>query len=241
MGLKHPDNQKQLKSFLRAIQYLVKFRPRLSKRTEKLRKLLKKIPEWNWETEENNFEMTKNMLSEQPCLAHYAKDKNNIVTTDASKSGLGITLRQKQTRRIETNSFGTRFLNESEKKYSIGELEFLAVVLGLEKFRFYLYGKKVFLYNGHQAFEPLIKRNRCNKQYDARLIRLLDQLAHVDISKQYITGSNPKIRATTENMYDEQNVINILTDQAELNLKHGRIFTNQSQHASKNRITHERK
>ena len=36
------------------------------------------------------------MLTEEPCLAHYAKDRENIVTTDASKTGLDITLWQKQ-------------------------------------------------------------------------------------------------------------------------------------------------
>ena len=42
-------------------------------------------------------------------------------------------------------------------------------------------------------------------------------------------------------MYDEQYVINILTEQAELNLKHGRIFTNQLQRAPNTKITHDRK
>ena len=36
------------------------------------------------------------MLTEGPSLAHYAKDKDNMVTTDASNTGLGITLWQKQ-------------------------------------------------------------------------------------------------------------------------------------------------
>ena len=36
------------------------------------------------------------MLTEGPRLALYAKDKENIVTTDASTTGLGITLWQKQ-------------------------------------------------------------------------------------------------------------------------------------------------
>ena len=36
------------------------------------------------------------MLTEEPALAHYAKDRDNIVTTDASKTGLGITLWQRQ-------------------------------------------------------------------------------------------------------------------------------------------------
>ena len=34
----------------------------------------------------------KKMLTESPCLAHYAKDIENIDTTDANTIGLGITL-----------------------------------------------------------------------------------------------------------------------------------------------------
>ena len=60
--------------------------------------------------------------------------------------------------------YGIRYLNDTEKNYSIGDLELLAVMWGLGKFRFYFYGKNVFLYTDHQALEPLIKRNRCNKQ-----------------------------------------------------------------------------
>ena len=146
LDLKHPENPKQLKSFLGAIQYLAKFLPRLSEKTDKLRKLLKKNTEWKWETEQqNDFEMIKKMLTEEPALAHYAKDKDNIVSTDASKTGLGITLWQKQADgELKPIAFGSRFLNDSEKNYSIGELELLAVVWGLEKFCFYLYGKTCF-------------------------------------------------------------------------------------------------
>ena len=109
----------------------------------------------------------------------------------------------------------------------------------------------MFLYTDRQAIEPLIKRNRCNKQYSARLTRWLDRLAHFDISIQDISGNNLKFTdfpnhnpvegATTENMYDEQYVKSILTEQAELNLKYGRIFTNQIQRAPSTKITHDRK
>ena len=76
------------------------------------------------------------MLTEDPCLAHYAKDRENIVTTDARKTGLRITLWQKQSDgETKPISFGSRYLNGSEKSYSIGELEILAVVWGLETFR----------------------------------------------------------------------------------------------------------
>ena len=59
------------------------------------------------------------MLTEGPCIAHYAKDKENIVTTDASTTGLGITLWQRQ--------------DDGNTK---------PITYGISKFRFHLYGKK---------------------------------------------------------------------------------------------------
>ena len=184
LKLKPPENTKELKSFLGAIQYMAKYLPKLSERTDRLRKLLKKNEQWKWGPEqETDFNRKTQMLTEGPCSAHYAKEKDNIVTTDASTTGLGITLWQKQDDgNTKPIAYGSGYLNETEKKYSIGELELLAVVWGLEKFRFYLYGKKVHLYTDHQALEPLIKRNRSNKQYSARLTRWLDRLTHFDIS-----------------------------------------------------------
>ena len=107
---------------------------------------MKKNTEWRWETEQrNDFETLKEILTEELAVAHYAKSRDNIVTTDASKTGLGITLWQKQADgELKPIAFGSTFLNDSETNYSIGELELLAVVWGLEKFRFYLYGKKYF-------------------------------------------------------------------------------------------------
>ena len=102
----------------------------------------------------------------------------------------------------------------------------------------YLYGKKVHLYLDHQALEPLIERNRSNKQYIERLTRWLDRLTHFDVSIQHIAGSNLKFTdylstnpaggATPEENYDEEYVINIVPEQAELNLKYGQLSADQS-------------
>ena len=115
IDLKHPENEKQLKSLLRAIQYLAKVLLTLQERTERLRGLLKKIPmDWGNE-QEDDFKSIKKLLTDEPCLAHYAKDRENIVTTDAS---LGITLCQKQSYgEIKPIAFGGRYLNESEKLF----------------------------------------------------------------------------------------------------------------------------
>ena len=111
----------------------------------------------------------------------------------------------------------------------------------MEKFRFYLYGKKAYLYTDHQALELLIKRNQSNHQYSAKLTRWLDRVAHFDITVQHIVGSilkftdylgrNPVGGAPTENKYDEEYVVNILTEHAELNAKFGSLFDNQSEYS----------
>ena len=76
------------------------------------------------------------------------------------------------------------------KKYAITELELLGALWGLEHFRYYVYGKRVNLLTDHQALQPLLKKNRAQKQYSARLTRWLDRLSHFDVNIQYTAGKN---------------------------------------------------
>ena len=104
------------------------------------------------------------------------------------------------------------------KKYAINELELLAVVWGLEHFRLYIYGKPIKLLTDHQVLEPLIKRNRSNKPYSARLARWLDRLAHFTININHIVGKhlaltdylsrNPNAPPQRDEAYEEEYVIN---------------------------------
>ena len=67
------------------------------------------------EEQEKDFNQIKQMLTEKLYLAYYAKDKENMVTTDASTTGLGIPLWQKQDNgEIKPIAFGSRYLNDTE-------------------------------------------------------------------------------------------------------------------------------
>ena len=218
--LKRPNNEKELKSFLGAIQYLSKYIKNLSAQTDSLRQLLKKDTEWTWtEKHTKAFENLEQKITEIPCLAHYNLDYPKVITIDASTKGLGATLWQEQpNRKLKPISFASRFLSDTEKKYAINELELLAVVWGLEHFRLYIYGKPIKLLTDHQALEPLIKRNRSNKTYSERLTRWLDRLAHFTINVNHIAGKhlaltdylsrNPTAPPQTDDAYDEEYVIN---------------------------------
>ena len=228
--LKQPNNEKELKSFLGAIQYLSKYIDNLSARRDSLRQLLKKDIDWIWTKKHTQaFENLKQKITEIPCLAHYNSDYLNVITTDVSTKGLGATLWKEQPDgKIKPIGFASRFLSDTEKKYAINELELLAVVWGLEPFRRYIYGRPIKLLTDHQAREPLIKRNRSNKTYSARLTRWLDRLAYFTINVNHIAGKhsartdylsrNPSAAPQTDEAYDEEYVINNVIPHYKFNL-----------------------
>ena len=229
-----PKIEKELKSFLGAIQYLSKYIENLSAQTDVLRKLLKKQIKWK-PTEEHTNAFSKKLITHLPYLAHYILKSENILTTDASTKGLGATVWQKQKHgNLKPIGFASRFLLDTEKKkYAINELELLAQVWGLEHFRLYIYGKPVELLTDHQALEPIIKRNRSNKTYSARLTRWLDRLAHFYIQIKHFAGKHLKLtdslsrspisKPEPKENYDEEYVINCIIPLLEFINNYGSI------------------
>ena len=68
------------------------------------------------------------MFTKTLCLAHYTNDKETMFTTEARKTGLGITQWQKQDNgEIVTMACDSRYLSDTEKCL-IGEVELLTVV-----------------------------------------------------------------------------------------------------------------
>ena len=83
-------------------------------------------------------------------MTHFKKHKKLRIICDASKHGLGAVLQQQQSNQEwKPVSFASRFLTDFESKYSINELELLAVVWAIEHFKNYVYGVK---------FQVIIKR-----------------------------------------------------------------------------------
>ena len=163
-----------------------------------------------------------------------------MITTDASTKGLGATLWQQQTDgKLKPISSASRSLSDTEKKYAINELDLLAVVWGLEHFRLYIYGQPIKLLTDHQALEPLIKRNRSNKTYSARLTRWLDRLAHFTINVNHIAGKhlaltdylsrNPSAPPQTDDVYDEEYVINSILPHYKFISKYGCLSNHANQ------------
>ena len=66
--------------------------------------------------EEDNVTEIRKMITEIPSLAHFVRDRDNIVTTNASRTGLGITSWQGQKNdTVRHTAFASRYLNDAEK------------------------------------------------------------------------------------------------------------------------------
>ena len=90
-------------------------------------------------------------------------------------AGLSAVLQQKEQGMWKAISFASRFLNVLETKYSVDELELLAVVWALEQFRNYVYGTKFVVITNYNALVRLLKM-KGNKTFTSRLTRWVERL-----------------------------------------------------------------
>ena len=166
-------NLKELRSYLGAVNQLIKFIPGLAQLTEPFRDLLKKEGTWEWK-EKHDIAFAKVQKSVEKIieLSHFNRLNKMRIICDASHEGLGALLMQKN----ENNDWeliwcASRYLSDYESRFSTNELELLAIVWAVEHFRNYVYGVKFEVISDHKALETALKSNHGNKTYSSRLTR----------------------------------------------------------------------
>ena len=172
-----PKNLKQLRSLMGAVNQLNKFIPNLAALCAPLRPLLRKDSVWTW-TEEHEvaFEKLKEAIQTITEIQYFQRGLPLRIICDASRDGLGAVLQQQTQTGWQPISFASRFLAEFEQKYSINELELVAVIWAVENFRNYVYGTEFEIVSDHRALLSVLKDNRGNKTFSSRLTRWVDRL-----------------------------------------------------------------
>ncbi|GFX71369.1 retrovirus-related Pol polyprotein from transposon 297 [Trichonephila clavipes] len=143
--INYPDlkNTKDVRRFLGLTVYFTKFLPSYSTIAKPLSDLLRKDPLFQFYAEQQaSFQILKYLLPQQPVLSIFNQNSPTEIHTDASIDGLGAVLLQKS---IHDNQFHPVFYmskktSDHERKYTSFELEVLAVVEALKKFRIYVLG-----------------------------------------------------------------------------------------------------
>lgn len=138
-----PRNVHEVRQFLGLTGYFRKFIKGYGEIARPLTSLLKKESVWKWSNvEEQAFCLLKDRLVCRPVLALYDPSLETELHTDASSLGVGGILMQwqKDVRVLKPVAYFSRQTTPEEKHLHSYELETLAVVCSLKKFRVYLLG-----------------------------------------------------------------------------------------------------
>ena len=137
------------------------------------------------------FESIKIAVANITKIHYYDPKLATGVKCDASHSGLGASLEQQKAEgEWVPIAFASRYLNTQEKKYSTNELELLAVVWSVDRFKHYFLGKEFVIATDHKALVSALDENRSNKTYQSRLTRWVDRLLPYHFKVFHIPGKD---------------------------------------------------
>ncbi|KAG6462773.1 hypothetical protein O3G_MSEX013458 [Manduca sexta] len=137
-----PKNVHEVRRFIGLASYFRRFVKDFSLIARPLTDLLRKHFTWEW-TDEHDlaFETLKSKLTERPLLALYDAKLETELHTDASKYGIaGILMQRSLCGLIRPVAYYSRKTTPDEQKLHSFDLETLAVVASLNRFRVYLLG-----------------------------------------------------------------------------------------------------
>lgn len=182
-----PKNVKETQRFLGMASYFRKFIKCFAKMAYPLNNLCKKNVKFEWSSACNNaFETLKNALSTQPVLAFPNFNEQFFISVDASNFAVGGYISNTPPPNDRPIEYFSKTLNDAQKNYSTTEKELLAIILAIEQFRHFIWGKHFTLYTDHQALTYLFSHNKAN----SRLVRWRLTLSEYDFDIIHRKGSN---------------------------------------------------
>lgn len=164
-----PTSVRQLRRFLGLSGWYRRFVENYATITCPLTDLLKKnkIFDWNQDAE-NAFNLLKSKLTSAPLFMTPDFSKPFVLLCDASLHGLGCVLAQKNEDGIELPiAYMSEKLTKAQRNYTVTELECLAVIKCINKFRAYIEGQEFTVVTDHASLKWLMKQ----KDLSGRLAR----------------------------------------------------------------------
>ncbi|GFW88904.1 transposon Tf2-9 polyprotein [Trichonephila clavipes] len=194
-----PTTVKQVQSFLGLTGYFRKFIPAYSQIAKPLSDLTRKDNPFMFKQPQMEaFEKLKKLLTESPVLSIFQQGRTTELHTDASQQGYGaVLLQEAEDGKLHPVQYMSQKTTTAEEKYSSYELEVLAVVNALKKFRTYLLGNpfkiitdSVQLFNRLWTKKDLVTRivrwGLLLEEYDYEIVHRSGQrMQHVDALSRY--------------------------------------------------------
>ncbi|WVZ75903.1 hypothetical protein U9M48_023922 [Paspalum notatum var. saurae] len=172
LNWKQPQTVTEIRSFLGFAGYYRRFIKDFSKIAKPMIALTQKNAKSIWNVEE--------LLTLAPVLAQPDITKPFDVYCDASSSGLGCVLMQKK----RVIAYASCQLRKHEVNYPTHDLEVLAVVYALKKWRHYLLGNTCYIYTDHKSLKYIFTQPELNM----RQRRWLELSKDYDLEVHYHPG-----------------------------------------------------
>lgn len=187
-----PQDVHQVRQYMGLINYFRKFIPKCAQRSRPLTMLLGKDIPWSWGPEQSKaFEDLKMCLTSEPVLTLFNPDLEIKLYTDASRLGLAEILVQISECRENVIAYFSKHTTIDQQKYHSFELEALAIVVCVRKFRQYLLGRSFTIVTDCVAVKNAFSKSEVNARIGRWVLELSEyqfeivhrqgnQMQHVD-------------------------------------------------------------
>jgi RNase H-like domain found in reverse transcriptase/Reverse transcriptase (RNA-dependent DNA polymerase) len=199
-----PRSVAELRRFLGLVGWFREFIPNFANLTKELYgglSITKRHWEWSMEMEKS-FIKVKTALREARGLRLPDYNKEFTLKTDASNTGLGAVLLQKdEGGRLVPIQWASKKLTATEERYGITEKEMLAIMWGMEKFSYELKGRTFHLITDHKALEQLRKKPEFENN---RINRWVEKIQQFDFTIEYKKGEELVTADALSRLYEEE-------------------------------------
>lgn len=183
----YPKTVKQVRRFLGLTGWYRRFIANYATISAPITDLLKKSKKFEWTVEAHSaFEELKRCLTTAPFLANPDFGRPFVIQCDASNTGVGGVLYQvSEDGREAPIAYMSQKLNAAQQNYSVTELECLAAILSVERFRQYVEGMTFKIVTDHASLQWLMGL----KDLSGRLARWSLRLQSFDFTIEHRKGS----------------------------------------------------
>ena len=174
-----------MQSFLGLVNFLNRYTPRLAELCSPLRKLILKDYHYSpGDPEHAAFDAIKAEFQKKIILPYFDRNKETILQTDASKKGFGAVILQEE----QPIYYASRALTSAEKNHQNLECEAQAAVWGMEKFHYFLYGRKFILQTDQKPLVSIFRKPMID--VSPRIQRITIRAWQYEFEPQHIPGRN---------------------------------------------------
>ena len=189
MNLREPSTLVEANKFLGGLSWYRKFIPRFASIAAPIHKVTNLTKEnkknFKWEEPQHEaFLQLKQFLTTSPLFLDYPNDNYPVIlTTDASKVGIGGTLQQNINGEIKNLYYHSQVTSSTQRRYDPIELEALAIWLCFQRMRPYVLGRSIIIYTDHCPLCNMMNSTVKNRRVDRISILLqefnIEKIFHI--------------------------------------------------------------